>query len=77
MSTVITTSMNVLPSFTNENTILIDDGIYENINLTINNKGTISKPIIIKPKNNGKVVFSGTVNIKISGEYIILSNIIF
>ena len=77
MSTVITTSMNVLPSFTNENTILIDDGIYENINLTINNKGTISKPIIIKPKNNGKVIFSGTVNIKISGEYIILSNIIF
>jgi poly(beta-D-mannuronate) lyase len=77
MSTVITTSMNFLPSFTNENTILIDDGVYENINLTINNKGTISNPIIIKAKNNGKVIFSGTVNIKISGEYIILSNIIF
>jgi poly(beta-D-mannuronate) lyase len=78
MTTIITTSsMNSLPSFTQENTILLDDGIYTNINLTIGNIGTITNPIIIKAKNNGKVFFSGSVNISITGQYIILSNIIF
>jgi poly(beta-D-mannuronate) lyase len=57
--------------------ILLDDGIYENINLTIDNIGTSTNPIIIKAKNNGKVFFSGSVNVSITGQYIILSNIIF
>jgi poly(beta-D-mannuronate) lyase len=69
--------MNSLPSFTQENTILLDDGIYTNVNLTINNVGTLTNPIIIKAKNNGKVFFSGSVNISITGQHIILSNIIF
>jgi poly(beta-D-mannuronate) lyase len=69
--------MNSLPSFTNENTILLDDGVYTNINLTIDNIGTITNPIIIKAKNNGKVFFSGSVNVSITGQYVILSNIIF
>lgn len=78
MTTIITTSsMNSLPSFTNENTILLDDGVYTNINLTIDNIGTLTNPIIIKAKNNGKVFFSGSVNISITGQYVILSNIIF
>jgi len=78
MTTIITTSsMNSLPSFTQENTILLDDGIYTNVNLTIDNVGTITNPIIIKAKNNGKVFFSGSVNVSITGQYVILSNIIF
>ena len=39
--------MNSMPSFTYENTILLDDGIYTNVNLTIDNVGTITNPIII------------------------------
>lgn len=78
MTTIITTStMNSLPSFSYGNTILLDDGIYENIKLTIDNVGTLTNPIIIKAKNNGKVFFSGSVNVSITGQYIILSNIIF
>lgn len=78
MTTIITTSsMNSLPSFTYENTILLDDGIYTNVNLTIDNVGTLTNPIIIKAKNNGKVFFSGSVNVSITGQYVILSNIIF
>ena len=53
VSIITTSSMNSLPSFTYENTILLDDGIYTNINLTINNVGTLTNPIIIKAKNNG------------------------
>jgi len=69
--------MNSLPSFSYENTILLNDGIYTNINLIINNEGTLTNPIIIKAKNKGKVFFSESVNLVISGKYIILSNIIF
>jgi poly(beta-D-mannuronate) lyase len=77
MTSFVTSGMNSLPSFTYENTILLDDGIYTNVNLTINNIGTLTNPIIIKAKNNGKVFFSGPVNVSITGQYIILSNIIF
>jgi len=78
MITIIKTlSMNSLPVFTYENTILLDDGIYTNVNLTIDNVGTLTNPIIIKAKNNGKVFFSGSVNVSITGQYVILSNIIF
>jgi len=77
ISIITTSSMNSLPSFTYENTILLDDGIYTNVNLTIDNVGTVTNPIIIKAKNNGKVFFSGSVNVSITGQYVILSNIIF
>ena len=77
MTSIISSGMNSLPDFTFDNTILLDDGIYQNINLIINNEGTITNPIIIKPKNNGKVFFTESVYIKITGKHIILSNIIF
>ena len=77
MTSIISAGMNSLPEFTYENTILLDDGIYTNINLIISNEGTFSNPIIIKPKNNGKVYFTESVNILITGKFIILSNIIF
>ena len=76
MSKVLTT-LTTLPDFTYGNTILLNDGIYNDINITITNEGTISDPIIIKAKNFGKVFFSGKVNITISGRFIIISNIIF
>ena len=66
-----------LPEFTYENTILLEDGIYTNINLIISKEGTITNPIIIKAKNPGKVYFSKDVNITITGKFIIISNIIF
>lgn len=71
------TTLTTLPDFTYGNTILLNDGIYNDINITITNKGTISDPIIIKAKNSGKVFFSGKVSITISGRFIVLSNIIF
>jgi hypothetical protein len=56
MSNVLTT-LTTLPDFTYGNTILLNDGIYTDINITITNEGTISDPIIIKAKNSGKVFF--------------------
>lgn len=76
MSNVLS-ALTTLPDFTYGNTILLNDGIYTDINITITNEGTISDPIIIKAKNSGKVFFSGKVNITISGRFIIISNIIF
>lgn len=73
MSNILTS----LPDFTYGNTILLNDGIYMDINVIITNKGTITDPIIIKAKNLGKVFFSGNVNIIIEGRFIIVSNIIF
>ena len=73
MSQIIISDINSLYRFTSGNTILLEDGIYKNINLKLDNNG----PIIIKAQNPGKVFFSESIDIVISGKFIILSNIIF
>ena len=53
MSQIIISDINSLYRFTSGNTILLEDGIYKNINLKLDNNG----PIIIKAQNPGKVFF--------------------
>lgn len=60
--------------------VIIENGHYNNWSIDIKSKGTKEKPIIIKAKNSGKVVFSGpTENIifRISGDYIQLQGLTF
>ena len=58
-------------------TVLLDDGVYKNISITISNKATIGNRLFIKAKNPGKVIISGKSKINITGEYITLANLVF
>lgn len=53
------------------------DGIWEDVQISINVNATNSQPCIIKAQNPGNVFFEGRSNISIGGTYIIFEGIIF
>ncbi|MDR2556815.1 MAG: hypothetical protein LBC49_03780 [Bacteroidales bacterium] len=58
-------------------TLVIDNGTYGNVELKVFAKGTAEKPIVIKAQTAGEVVFSGNSIIRLAGEYIQISGILF
>lgn len=57
--------------------IFIEDGEYINQNIILSFKGTFEKRIILQPKNLGRVILSGDVQLLIDGNYITFANIVF
>ena len=55
--------------------VILDDGIYSDVTIQISVKGNSTKPIKIKAKNIGKVIF--TVPVKIDGEFLSVEGISF
>ena len=68
--------INNLPVINEGDIINIIDGIYNNINITLQYNGTQNKPITIKAKNYGKVIIQGNLSISIQGTFITFGNMI-
>ena len=58
-------------------TILLADGTYRNLRLSVNTDGTNDKMITIKAQNPGKAYISGNSAIELRGDYIHLSGLYF
>lgn len=58
-------------------TIIIQNGTYNNINIVLNANGTQSERIYIKAANVGDVIFVGTSTLEIGGSYTTVSNLVF
>jgi poly(beta-D-mannuronate) lyase len=58
-------------------TLVIENGVYSDIDFKVFAKGTEKKPIVIRAQTLGKVVFSGNSTIRLAGEYIQISGIFF
>ncbi len=58
-------------------TIILKNGIWNNISIKLNCKGSSTKPIIIKAETQGKVIISGTSKLRIGGSYIIVDGLYF
>lgn len=58
-------------------TIIFQDGIWNNIEIKLNCSGTKEKPILLKAQNPGKVIISGTSQLKIGGNYIVINGLLF
>ncbi|SNR27365.1 poly(beta-D-mannuronate) lyase [Maribacter sedimenticola] len=57
--------------------ITLANGIWENTELVFQGKGTKEKPIILTVEDKGKVILSGTSNLQIAGEYLIVNGLVF
>jgi poly(beta-D-mannuronate) lyase len=55
--------------------VILDDGIYSDVTIQISVKGTSTKPINIKAKNIGKVIF--TVPVKSMENFFLLKELVF
>jgi len=57
--------------------IILSNGVWKDAELLFNAKGTEQAPIEISAEEKGKVFFEGASNLRISGEYLIISGLIF
>lgn len=58
-------------------TLLLQDGIYKDIQLVVHNMGKPKQPIVITAKNGGKVFFTGDSKVELRGEHLVLKDIYF
>jgi len=58
-------------------TIILSNGTYNNLTLTINKNGTVANPITIKAENAGQVFIQGNSSFEIGGSYIIIEGFVF
>lgn len=67
-----------LPMLSAGDTVVVHDGIYENLGTkTINGSGTQANSIVIRAENPGSVAFAGTTRIVIAGSWITLAGFRF
>lgn len=57
--------------------IVMQDGIWKDINILVKGKGTKEKPITLKAQTLGKVIISGNSTLRLSGEYLIVDGLHF
>lgn len=57
--------------------IELADGIWEDVQISINVDATDSEPCIIRAQNLGRVFFEGRANISLGGAYVIFEGVIF
>ncbi len=57
--------------------IILANGIWKNVEILLNAKGTEKTPIEITAEVKGKVFIEGISNMRISGEYLIISGLVF
>ncbi len=58
-------------------TIVVGDGLYDDIDIAINVSGNFSQPIVLKAQNRGNVHFGNRVSIQITGDHVKLSGFDF
>lgn len=58
-------------------TIELADGIWTDVQISINVNATNAQPCIIKPQNPGAVFFEGRSNVSIGGSFVIFEGVVF
>ncbi|MEH0152801.1 polysaccharide lyase 6 family protein [Limibacter armeniacum] len=66
-----------LPELSPGDTVTLGNGVWKDAQLSFKGKGTAQHPIILRAQTNGKVTLEGASNLKLSGEYLIVSGLVF
>ena len=57
--------------------IILANGNWQDFEIVLTGKGTKDKPIVLISENPGKVVITGKSNLRIGGEYILVTGLVF
>ena len=58
-------------------TIVLADGVWRDFEIVVEGNGTQDAPITLTAQTKGKVVISGKSNLRIAGEYLVVSGLVF
>lgn len=68
---------NLLKTAKAGDTIYLKDGEWKDAHILIENNGTKDAPITIKAQTNGNVILTGSSQLKISGDYVVVDGLFF
>ncbi len=68
---------NVLSSLQPGDEIVLKNGVYKDFEITFTGKGTEKQPIRLTAQTKGQVILSGQSNLKMAGEYLEVSGLVF
>jgi poly(beta-D-mannuronate) lyase len=57
--------------------VYLEDGTYTDFQVTFRGTGSEASPVTLKAKNQGKVILTGKLNLKMSGQYLIVDGLVF
>lgn len=57
--------------------VILKNGIWEDFRITLTGIGTKESPITLSPETKGNVIITGDSNLKMAGEYLMISGLIF
>lgn len=57
--------------------ILLQDGVWRDVEFVFTGRGTKAKPITLAAANPGKAIISGRSNLKLAGEYLVVRGLVF
>lgn len=58
-------------------TVVLKNGVWNDFEVLFEGKGTADKPIQLIPQTKGKVILSGNSNLRLAGEHLIVSGLVF
>lgn len=58
-------------------TVRLADGTWRDFRITLSGKGTPDRPITLKAQTPGRVIISGTSDLRLSGEHLVVSGLVF
>ena len=58
-------------------TLLIENGVWQQAHLLIERSGTANQPIVIQAETPGQVILTGTSSLRIAGDYVIVKDLLF
>lgn len=57
--------------------VVLKNGVWKDFEILFEGKGTVEKPIILQPETKGEVIISGQSNLRLAGEHLIVSGLVF
>jgi poly(beta-D-mannuronate) lyase len=67
----------ILPTLKAGDSVRLASGIWKDVSLSFRGKGEATKPIIFEAEVQGKTIFEGNSKINLSGEYVVVSGLVF
>ena len=58
-------------------TIMLKNGVWNDFEILFRGKGTADQPITLRAQGAGKVIISGQSNLRIAGEHLLVSGLVF
>ena len=67
----------VLPNLVAGDTVTLKDGVWRDFEILFEGMGTLEKPISLQAETKGEVILSGNSNLRLAGEHLVVSGLVF